>query len=197
MADEFLLKEYDACFEQLRFYDRRQAELLRNLLTLSSASILAMVAIYKIEKVFNSEFLLIFSLSSIVVTVCCVLIYLSMLQNRVYFVYVARQINAIRGFFLENESNNFNANQMYTGTNFSAAKPMSIHTMMLAGASFFTALFAGIALLGFSWIDGSPNWVVAVALTIVIFLAATVGGYNYLNNQTLKSADNAVHGSDD
>ncbi len=51
-----------------------------------------------------------------------VLLYLAMLQNRLYFVFVARQPNAIRGYLIKVAAEWFEKNQMYTSTNFPALK---------------------------------------------------------------------------
>ena len=45
MAHEYLLKEYELCFEQLRFYDQRQESLLKYAITLTSAIATAQFAI--------------------------------------------------------------------------------------------------------------------------------------------------------
>jgi hypothetical protein len=46
-VNEFLHKEYELCFEQLRFYDERQSNLLKFLFTLTSAVATAQFALYK------------------------------------------------------------------------------------------------------------------------------------------------------
>ena len=50
MGDNFLIKEYEICFEQLRYYDNRQSHLLQYLFTLSSAVATAQFAVYKFLK---------------------------------------------------------------------------------------------------------------------------------------------------
>jgi hypothetical protein len=96
MPSEFLLKEYDLCFEQLRFYDARQEELLKYLFTLTSATAAAQFAVLQfLTKPCTAFFAAQGFLFSVVFT-ASVLLYLMMLQNRLYFVFIARQINAIR-----------------------------------------------------------------------------------------------------
>jgi hypothetical protein len=54
------------------------------------------------------------------VFIATLLLFLALLQNRLYFVYVARQLNAIRGYLMQVEAHDFKNNQMYTSTNFPA-----------------------------------------------------------------------------
>lgn len=57
MNNEYIIKEYELCFEQLRFYDTRQEELLKYLATLTSAVATAQFALFKAFGTTSSEFL--------------------------------------------------------------------------------------------------------------------------------------------
>lgn len=192
--NEFLHKEYELCFEQLRFYDERQTNLLKFLFTLTSAVATAQFAIYKVFSSPTKEFYLCLAFLSIVVFTGSFLLFLAMLQNRLYFVFMARQINAIRGHLLKHEAPMFTENQLYTKTDFSAIKPFSVHTYNLMGSAFITTLFAGSVAYAISHIAGlgSP-WCLVVIVLLVVFLCLTVGGFWYLKAQGAKSADLAVH----
>jgi hypothetical protein len=98
MANEYLLKEYELCFEQLRFYDTRQESLLKYLCSLTAAVATAQFAVYQLLHGATAEFLTCEGLLSGLVFTATALLYLAMLQNRLYFVFVARQLNAIRGY---------------------------------------------------------------------------------------------------
>jgi hypothetical protein len=128
-ANQFLLKEYEMCFEQLRFYDSRSNDLLKYLFTLTSAVATALFAIYKLNQSFDDLFYALQAFLSVVVLIAALLLFLAMLQNRLYFVYTARQINAIRGYLLTTDSPQFKNNQLYTSTTFPALKPLSVHTI--------------------------------------------------------------------
>ena len=141
-SNVFLHKEYELCFEQLRFYDERQTNLLKYQVTLTSAVATAQYALLKLFNSLTHEFFLSLVFLSVIVLTGSLLIFLSMLQNRLYFVFMARQINAIRGFLTKHEAPMFTENQLYTKTDFSAIKPFSVHTYKLVGAAFITSLFA-------------------------------------------------------
>jgi len=136
LSNVFLHKEYELCYGQLRFYDERQTNLLKYLFTLTSTVAAAQFALYKVFNSPNHDFFLCLAFLSTVVFMGSLLIFLSMLQNRLYFVYMARQINAIRGHLMRHEAPKFTENQLYTKTDFSAIKPFSVYTYKLVGAAF-------------------------------------------------------------
>lgn len=194
MSNIFLHKEYELCFGQLRFYDERQTNLLKYLFTLTSTVSTAQFALYQIFNSPTHDFFLCLAFLSTVVVTGSLLIFLSMLQNRLYFVYMARQINAIRGHLLKHEAPMFKENQLYTKTDFSAIKPFSVHTYKLVGAALITALFAGSSSYAFFQLGGycSP-WFTVGILSLCVFLGLAICGYYYLKTQGANSADQAVH----
>ena len=197
MASDFLLKEYELSFTQLRYYDDRSSTLLTYLFSLTSAVATAQFAVYKLIGTPTQGFFQSQAFLSFLVFMATVLLFLGMLQNRLYFVYVARQINAIRGYMMQTEAGGFENNQMYTSTSFPALKPMSIHTIQLVGASMISAVFAGSSVYAAYPALGRPTNLVAVAwITVSVFLAEAIGGALYLAVFGKKSADKAVHGTE-
>jgi hypothetical protein len=195
-SSPFLLTEYEACFEQLRYYDTRQDDVLKYLFTLSSAVATAQFAIFKLFGAPTEWFFAAQSFLSLIVFVASVLLYLMMLQNRLYFVFTARQINAIRKFMLETEAATFTQNQLYTSTSFSAFKLRSVHTFQLLGAAFISSLFGAASAYGFlQLVHCSCIAVVASAVLAIVGFAEVVGGAFYLKRSSEKSADVAVHGA--
>jgi len=87
MGNEFLHKEYELNYEQLRFYDSRQESIFLYLFTLTSSVAAAQFAIYKFFSGATQEFYKCHLFLSVVVFIATVLLYLSMLQNRLYFVF--------------------------------------------------------------------------------------------------------------
>jgi hypothetical protein len=193
-TNEFLHKEYELCFEQLRFYDERQSNLLKFLFTLTSTVAAAQYALYKLFASPTNDFFLCLAILSLVVVTGSLLLFLSMIQNRLNFVFMARQINAIRGHLLRHEAPMFTENQLYTKTDFSAIKPFSVHTYQLVGAAFIVSLFAGSASFAIAKLAGSSSPLCPTAIVSVLFLIVTsIGGYQYLKTQGAKSADQAIH----
>lgn len=194
MTNDFLHKEYELCFEQLRFYDDRQTNLLKFLFTLTSAIAAAQFALYKLFNSPTREFFLCLAFLSVVVFTASLLIFLSMIQNRIYFVFMARQINAIRGHLLKNEASEFTENQLYTRTDFSAVKPFSVHTYQLIGTAFITALFGSSTTYACCRLGDSKVSCFYIFLVFtLLFLGLSISGYYFLKTQGAKSADEAVH----
>lgn len=195
-TNEFLFKEYEMCFEQLRFYDTRSSNLLKYLFTLTTSVATAQFAIYKLNQSFDERFYIFQTFLSAIVLISSLLLYFSMLQNRLYFVYIARQINAIRGFFLKVDSSEFKSNQLYTSTNFPALKPFSVHTFHLLGSAMLCGLYAGSLAYGIISLTKNPEnkqiW--AISVFILISLLLSIIGAIYLHKTGSKDADKAIHG---
>lgn len=197
MTNQFLHKEYELCFGQLRFYDERQNSLLKFFFSFVSAIAAAQLAIYKMFNSLTEDFLLFFTFLSLIVLVCSILVFLSMVQNRLYFVFMARQINALRGHMLKEEASEFTENQLYTRTDFSAIKPFSVHTYQMFGVAFVTSLYGGSATYSIHklFCTDSP-WFLVGLVFFLLTMGLSAGGYFYLKNQGNKSADEAVHHKD-
>lgn len=196
MADNtFLIKEYEFCFDQLRFYDNRNENLLKYLITLTTSVAMAQFAIYKLIQVFNERFFKLQLFLSVVVFIASLLLFFMMLQNRLYFVYTAKQINAIRSFYLETEATDFKNNQMYTSTNFSAFKTFSVHSFQLLGSAllcglFFSSIIYSIINLTQTTIH-VKTWCSISYIFVSIFLLIISALYlKFLGN---KNADEAIH----
>jgi hypothetical protein len=131
MTNQFLHKEYDLCFGQLRFYDERQSNLLKFFFSFVSAIAASQFAIYKLFNSLTEEFFVFFTFLSLVVLVSSILIFMAMVQNRLYFVFMARQINALRGHLMKKEAAEFTENQLYTKTDFSAMRSMGSESLII------------------------------------------------------------------
>lgn len=194
MAHEYLYKEYESCYTQLRFYDERQDNLLKYVATLASSVATAQFAIYKLLGGANGEFYLCQAGLSGVVFISAVLIFLSMVKNRLYFTFAARQLNAIRGFLMATEAAEFKHNQLWTSTNFSAAKLSSVHTFQMVGVSLLSVIFLGSSLYGVNRALCSVGHVGVVLIAVVlVFLVEVICAYQYLKAASRKPADDAVH----
>lgn len=106
-SQDFLHIEYSSCHEQLRYYDTRHTEILKYLFAITSSVATALAALYKYFQGFSNDYMQYATSITLVVFVATLLLYLGMLQNRLYFVFTAKQINAIRGFLLRTEAPGF------------------------------------------------------------------------------------------
>ena len=126
--------------------------------------------------------------------VASVLLYLMMLQNRLYFVFIARQINAIRKHMLQTEAATFTENQLYTSISFSAFKWSSLHSFQLIGAALISALFAAVSIFGIMHVLRIPFALVsAILVCIAVGLTEALAGASYLKSGSSKTADEVVH----
>jgi hypothetical protein len=192
LANEYLFKEYELCFQQLRFYDERQESLLKYLCTLTASIATAEFAIYQFLHGATLAFFRCESFLSGLVFFATVLLFSANLQNRLYFVLVARQINALRAHLMEAAGDGFTKNQLYTSTSFPALKPLSVHTLLLVSTALISALFAGASIYGL--LSASPYGPVAGTCTAAVVLVAEAGGgIAYLMSCGKKSADHAIH----
>jgi len=190
----FLKVEYQACFEQLRYYDTRQDDLLKYLFTLSSGVATAQFAVFKLYGTPTPAFFATQSFLSAVVFLASALLFLAMLQNRLYFVFTARQLNAIRKHMLETEATSLTQNQLYTSTSFSAFKLRSVHTFQLVGVAFISSLFAAASTYGLARLaDFSCCALWATVAFVVVGITEVISGALYLKGASEKTADEAIH----
>lgn len=194
MPNEYLQKEYELCFAQLRFYDERHESILKYTFSLTSAVATAQFAAYQFLHGPTRSFFALLAVLSGLVFIATLLLFMALLQNRLYFVYVARQLNAIRGYLMEVEAVGFKNNQMYTSTNFPALKPFSVHTFSLLGVALISSLFAGASAYAIGPALGGMECIAtALAVFAAIFICEAAGGMKYLSASGRKSADEAVH----
>jgi hypothetical protein len=193
VANEYLFKEYELCFEQLRFYDARAESLLKYLCTLTSSITVALFAIYQIQNGPTFGFYQCMSFLCGLVSIATMLLVLAMLQNRLYFVYVARQLNAIRGYLMEVDAGGFRNNQMYTSTDFPALKPVSVHSIQLLFAVLMSSLFAGACEFGqIATSNSAHDPYLTMVVVIAVFLGEMLLCYLSLK-QSKETADKAIH----
>ena len=185
MAHEYLLKEYEQCFEQVRFYDKRQANTLKYLFSLTFTIATAYFAIYKLPGGPPDVFIKFQVVVSGLVSIVTVLLYVAALENRLYFAVAARQVNAIREYFLEIEAKagGFSENRMWTGTDMPAVHRSSLHTALILGAALISSLFVGAFGYAFGTYFGSGHSLIVGALAgFAAFVAEALVGPCYLSH---------------
>ena len=193
--DEFLKLEYERCLDLLKHYDERQVALARFATGLSAAVAGLIFGVHDLREDVAASFWGFASLFAGTASLGLAVIFLSMIQNRLYFVFPARQANSIRAFMLKELEGRHFENQMYLSTTFSAFNFRSVHSMI----NLFVCLQVGAALSLFVYAagrqGGAPCWwfwtttVLGVAASAVLFISSGI----YLKAQSLKAADRAIH----
>lgn len=197
MKHDFLHNEYHECFEQMRFYDEKQFSLLKFAVSFSSSVATGLLAFYKFWGQITAIFWLASALIGSVVAVGLLLIFWKMVQNRLYFLYPARQVNALRVFLIENESPEFmKFNQMYISTDFSAVKDLSTQILMMIGGILLNAIFVAFsifAFIRFGELDTQTALIWGILIGIFFALINLIMAFVYLDNKSSVSRDRAIH----
>lgn len=198
MNNDFLYKEYEENFEQLRYYDDRQMALLKFSIILSSSVATAVLAIDKIFPWNSPNFFLILLFLSFIVFLGNTLLLFSMVVNRMYFIYPVRQVNSIRKYLITEESPNFLPhNQMYLTADVSALKPFSIHSFQMLAVALLASIFFSFFLFSLLkyysvkslWLSLNLSVIGGIIYLIINILAVII----YFVSKAQKNCDQAVH----
>ena len=163
-------------------------------ITIASLVPTVLLALYQIsgEKI-NPIYWLLQSGVLFTTFIALLIVFMYLVQNRLYFIYLARQLNAIRRYFLEQNSD-FKNNQMYTDYEFSGFKWMSTHILILIGVAIIASIFWIGALFSFAvYLGLNHNYWISLVSGIIIFVVIIIRSKYYLSEKSKKSADNAVH----
>lgn len=193
--NDFLKVEYEQCLSLIKHYDDRQMAYMKFASGLSSSVISIIFAFHKLKNgttVIDWGFI---SIISLVTSLSLLSLLLAMIQNRLYFVYPARQVNALRNTFLLQVADEFKENQMYTSTKISAFKWFSAQSFMVLFVIVQIGIYVG--LLHYSFIFATTNEAPCLLWSIIISILFTVILYailrTYLVVKSKQSADESVH----
>lgn len=195
----FLSTEYKACLGLLERYDKRQQELLRYSVSVSSGVSSLVLALYKLWGEADATFWGLVGLLLGVSSLGLVAVFLMMVQNRLYFVYPARQVNAIRRAMMQREDvqAEFTANQMYLTTHVTALNLKSTFLLMLLVVALLIGVLSGACIWTVQMAHGRLG-IHAVALAagtgIVVATLLVVSSGIYLARRGSQVADAAVLG---
>lgn len=192
---EFLETEYEKCLDLVKFYDERQYNLVKFSAAVTSVVPTLLVGIYKAGGGVDSYFWHFVLLASVAATVALISVFLGIVQTRLYFIYPARQVNAIRAHLIKpNEKSGF-VNQMYSSINFSAFKWLSTQTLMMLFVAleigFFVSIsiYAAYSIVPKTLMLGVVASIVGSVSSISLLVAAGV----YLKTSSKKAADQSIH----
>ena len=187
--------EYKECLSLLKYYDERHQSLVKFAAGLSSAIPSLLMSIYGLKNINQNIFWNFTLLISGLTALGLLTIFAVMVQNRLYFVYPTRQVNALRKHFLSEDGNKFNQNQMYLSTTFNAFKLLSTQTLLNLFVCLQIGLFIAISRFSYSF-DGTEvdlliekSVCYGVITSLVIFIVASL----YLHAESKKHPDNSVH----
>ena len=193
--DDFLRIEYDGCLDLLKYYDDRHLALVKFSMGASGSIVSLIFGFYTISAGAQPYFWNFATALSGVATLGLLAVFAAMVQNRLYFIYPARQVNAIRRAMLARVSTEFADNQMYLTTDVRAFKFLSLHTLM----NLLVAMQIGgfLAFCCFALFVDVENAVrsavqalgVAVGVAVALFCLSAA----YLKHRDQYHPDRAVH----
>ena len=197
--NEFLKLEYEQCMQLVKYYDERHHSLMKFAVGLSTGVPTLLLGIYGLGSNIAMVFWDVAAFICLVTMIGLLSILAAITQTRLYFVYPARQLNAIRRESLRTVANDFTDNQMYLDTTFNAFKWKSSQTIQQAIVALQVGLFAGLAM--FAWNASSvvrtsnifSSSIVALLTATAVFLVSA----RYLSKKSEFHPDKAVHGKAD
>ena len=175
--DKFEEIEYKQCLASLKYYDDRYLSILKFATGISSAVPPVIFALYNLDIETDLEYWNFVTFLSLITALGLSALFVAMIQNRLYFIYPARQVNSIRKSQFLSKNPPIFQNQMYTDVDINAFKWMSSQTLMNVFVSFQISFFLGMAHFSIniekftnnSSIYGSLSVVVITALLIFCF----------------------------
>ncbi|MDD5055846.1 MAG: hypothetical protein PHZ00_06300 [Candidatus Peribacteraceae bacterium] len=194
-AAQFLERDFDQCFEQMRHYDGQIWDLFKFTLASYTTILGAAVGLYQYSLENGIDFVPVALVLLVVGFLFGLCMYALVIRNRVYFVCVAKYINEHRGFFLKTKPLGFsNASKMFTNLK----RPQFFNWR--SSQLFFSYLIASLnaillSMLFYFWLDVSANrtWLLGGTFTITVALQLSIG-ILYLLSRDQKGADSAVFG---
>ena len=193
--DEFLKTEYQGCLDLLKYYDERHLSLVKFTTAVSSSVISLNFGFYAMNPSTHPYFWYFSGTLTGVAGIGLLAVLAAMVQNRLYFIYPARQVNAIRRAMLGQLTTEFSDNQMYLTTDVRPFKILSMHTLM----NFLVALQIG-TLLAFSWLATTADLAnvtasLVRALVVAALTSSTLFALSalYLVQRGKYHPDKAVH----
>jgi hypothetical protein len=194
LVHEFFRVEYEQCLSLLKHYDQRHDELVKFASGLSAA---VPSALFAFRSVGANTVTYFWPCTALVAAVTCaslLSIFTALVQNRLYFTYVARQVNGIRGRMVADSG--FDGNCMYTDSTMPAFSWLSTHTVLYIIVALQVGLFASVAM--FASLRQSVILGVAILASSALGLSLSAGcivvASRYLSARGAMCADEGVHG---
>lgn len=192
---EFLKTEYEKCIELLRYYDERHHTLVMFTAGMSSGVPSLLMTLHGLTGTAAQYFWEFSALVSAITALGLLSIFTVIVQLRLYFVYPARQVNALRKMFLSETCGQFSENQMYLDTSFNAFKWNSAHTLLNVFVSLQIGAFFGLTLFCLNIKDTEKLLLIYYSGGFGTLAAITTFGLSarYLYTKSKQHADVSVH----
>jgi len=187
---KFILDEFNQCYEHMRHYDNVKLSLAKFGFSFYSGIITISFVLeryFYIEKSVNSVHLFLAGLLCFSYLIGIMLIYM-LLQNRLYFVKVARQTNSIRKVCLSQLNFDF---KNFLPTETSKPHPLNLrstHILLILLFILINSILVGFALAFVLLYFGAPSIIVIIA-GILTFLGSITGLIFFTKNRLRKEEE--------
>ena len=172
--DKFEEIEYKQCLASLKYYDDRYLSILKFATGISSAVPPVIFALYNLDIETDLEYWNFVTFLSLITALGLSALFVAMMQNRLYFIYPARQVNSIRKSQFLGKNPPIFQNQMYTDVDINAFKWMSSQTLMNVFVSFQISFFLGMAHFSINIEKFTNNSSVYGSLSVVVITALLI-----------------------
>lgn len=192
-AINFLVNDYNQCFQQMRYYDNQIMDILKFIFTMFCGTITIALTLYQIGM--KTELNLIVPGMAILIVGLIVGLFMLMIviRNRVYFVQVTRYINEQRNLFFGIKPLGFsNRSKIYTDP----TKPDFYDWKSSQLWSARTIAFFNSVLIGVLVYLCTLSWKNAIVSLIILLIFELLLSKSYLKTREGKSAEHAVFGKE-
>lgn len=193
-ALRFLERDYNQCFQQMRYYDSQVFDILKFMFTAYSVLAGVSLGLYQFG-LKESKNLTLPAIAALIIGLLLGLFMFALaIRNRVYFVQLARYINEQRGFFFQHKPHGFeNKSKMYTKhtqppfLNWRSSQLFLTYIL----ATLNSALFGVLIFISFTawW-----KWCLVMIASIVMFAIQILIEIIYLRSRENKSSSEAIFG---
>lgn len=196
-AAKFLDRDFNQCFQQMRYYDGQIIDICKFAFTGYTAIVGAALSLYKYGSDKGSDFrppAVAMLAIGLLLGLCLLAL---MARNRVYFVVVTRYVNEHRQHFLAQKPLEFeNKSRMYTNP----SQPpyfdwRSSQALLLYALALLNSGLLAIAIYLVS-ANTTCRWAIVVTLSGLFLIAELTMTISYLVSRERKSASTAVFGRD-
>jgi len=192
---KFLEADFNQCFQQMRHYDSQLFEAVKFLTTAYVGLIGIGIGLYEFGIKECRDFTIPVIASFLVALFLGLFMYMFIIRNRVYYVYVTRYVNEIRKTFLEKKPLGFeNKSGMYTNYkqppffNWRSSQAYLMYVISVVNAILFGAII-------FIWCSNTFCCCFRTLFGVVALLILQLGiGICYLKSCEGKSASQSIFG---
>ena len=172
--DKFDEIEYKQCLASLKYYDDRHLSLLKFATGISSAVPPVIFALYNLDVETDLEYWNFVTFLSLITALGLSALFVAMIQNRLYFIYPARQVNSIRKSQFLGKNPPLFQNQMYTDVDINAFKWLSSQTLIDVFVSIQISFFFGMAHFSMNIEKFTNTSSIYGSLSVVIIMALVI-----------------------